>query len=440
MQRAHAIANGVYVASPNRVGHEDEPGTDGITFFGHSFIADPFGRYVAEAGEDEEILIATLRSGADRDGAPQLAVPARSPRRRVRSDPQPVSRLVTHGVRALRMPAEWEPHRATWISWPHHEPDWPASSAPIPWVYAEIVRVLAAHEPVEILCHSEEVLRRRARTRSTRTASAATASGCTSCRPIASGCATRRRPASLDATGDVVLRRLGVQRLGEVRQLAARRAGRRAPSPRITGLPRRRAACAPTPASASCSRAAASRSTATGSMLVTEEWLLSDVQVRNPGLTRDDYERDLPRVARHRPDDLARRRLRRRRHARPHRRHRALRQRRHRRARVRGGSRATRTTRARSTTCAGSSARIRRRPAAARRHAAVPAAGDDERRAAAGELRELLHRQRRRDRADVQRSERSRRAQHARRADARHATSSASTPSIWCGAWARCTA
>jgi N-carbamoylputrescine amidase len=58
MQRAHAIANGVYVASPNRIGHEDEPGTDGITFFGHSFIADPFGRYLAEAGESEEILIA----------------------------------------------------------------------------------------------------------------------------------------------------------------------------------------------------------------------------------------------------------------------------------------------------------------------------------------------------------------------------------------------
>ncbi len=58
IQRAHAIANGVYVASPNRIGHEDEPGTDGITFFGHSFIADPFGRYVAEAGHDEEIVMA----------------------------------------------------------------------------------------------------------------------------------------------------------------------------------------------------------------------------------------------------------------------------------------------------------------------------------------------------------------------------------------------
>ncbi len=57
-QRAHAIANGVYVASVNRIGHEEEPGTDGIEFFGHSFIADPFGRYVAETGQSEDILIA----------------------------------------------------------------------------------------------------------------------------------------------------------------------------------------------------------------------------------------------------------------------------------------------------------------------------------------------------------------------------------------------
>jgi N-carbamoylputrescine amidase len=58
VQRSHAIANGVYVAAPNRVGHEDEPGTNGITFFGHSFVTDPFGRDIAEAAEAEEILIA----------------------------------------------------------------------------------------------------------------------------------------------------------------------------------------------------------------------------------------------------------------------------------------------------------------------------------------------------------------------------------------------
>src|SRR6185295_17409506 len=56
-----------------------------------------------------------------------------------------------------RWPAEWERHAATWIAWPHHEPDWPGKLAPIPWVYAEIVRVLAKHERVEILCHSPAV-------------------------------------------------------------------------------------------------------------------------------------------------------------------------------------------------------------------------------------------------------------------------------------------
>jgi agmatine deiminase len=57
----------------------------------------------------------------------------------------------------FRMPAEWAPHRATWISWPHHEPDWPGKLGPIPWVYAEIARILAEHEAVEILCHDEGV-------------------------------------------------------------------------------------------------------------------------------------------------------------------------------------------------------------------------------------------------------------------------------------------
>ncbi|MEO8561185.1 MAG: carbon-nitrogen hydrolase [bacterium] len=58
IQRSHAIANGVFVASPNRVGHEDEPGTNGIEFFGHSFICDPFGRILADSGTDTQILTA----------------------------------------------------------------------------------------------------------------------------------------------------------------------------------------------------------------------------------------------------------------------------------------------------------------------------------------------------------------------------------------------
>ncbi|MDE3037618.1 MAG: carbon-nitrogen hydrolase, partial [Pseudomonadota bacterium] len=60
MQRSHAIANGVYVAACNRVGHEVITG-DGIEFFGHSFICDPFGRILAQASADkEEIITATV--------------------------------------------------------------------------------------------------------------------------------------------------------------------------------------------------------------------------------------------------------------------------------------------------------------------------------------------------------------------------------------------
>jgi N-carbamoylputrescine amidase len=59
IQRAHAIANGVFVASPNRVGFEPEPGTDGLQFYGHSFISDPFGRVIAEAGDEPAVIVAT---------------------------------------------------------------------------------------------------------------------------------------------------------------------------------------------------------------------------------------------------------------------------------------------------------------------------------------------------------------------------------------------
>jgi agmatine deiminase len=49
------------------------------------------------------------------------------------------------------MPAEWEPHQATWLAWPHERSDWPGKFAPIPWVYGDIVRRLARVEKVRIL-------------------------------------------------------------------------------------------------------------------------------------------------------------------------------------------------------------------------------------------------------------------------------------------------
>jgi len=53
-----------------------------------------------------------------------------------------------------RMPAEWEPHAATWIAWPHNRGDWPGKFAPVPWVYGEIVRKILPHEKVRILVNS----------------------------------------------------------------------------------------------------------------------------------------------------------------------------------------------------------------------------------------------------------------------------------------------
>jgi agmatine deiminase len=50
-----------------------------------------------------------------------------------------------------RMPAEWDRHEATWLAWPHNPEDWPGKFQAIPWVYAEIVRLLSARERVHIL-------------------------------------------------------------------------------------------------------------------------------------------------------------------------------------------------------------------------------------------------------------------------------------------------
>ena len=63
-------------------------------------------------------------------------------------------------IPAYRMPAEWAPHAATWIAWPHNPEDWPGKFQPIPWVYAEIVRHLSRVEDVHILVNDLTAERR----------------------------------------------------------------------------------------------------------------------------------------------------------------------------------------------------------------------------------------------------------------------------------------
>jgi len=55
-----------------------------------------------------------------------------------------------------RMPAEWDRHEATWLAWPHNPEDWPGKFQTIPWVYAEIARLLSAHERVHILVNDAQ--------------------------------------------------------------------------------------------------------------------------------------------------------------------------------------------------------------------------------------------------------------------------------------------
>lgn len=185
------------------------------------------------------------------------------------------------------MPAEWEPHRATWIGWPHHEPDWPGKFAPIPWVYAEIVRVLSACEAVEILCQSDEAMA------SAEAAIAAhgAAGGRVRMHVVPTDRVWLRDSAPtgvVDATGRVVLVNWGfnawakydnwdldvevgaaIARITDLPLLVPHRAD--------TGLP-------------VVLEGGGIDSNGDGLLLVTEEWLLSDTQVRNPGLTRADYE------------------------------------------------------------------------------------------------------------------------------------------------------
>jgi agmatine deiminase len=62
-----------------------------------------------------------------------------------------------------RMPAEWEPHAATWLAWPHYRGDWPGKFEPISWVYAEIIRHLAKHERVELIVNDAAAARKASR-------------------------------------------------------------------------------------------------------------------------------------------------------------------------------------------------------------------------------------------------------------------------------------
>lgn len=186
-----------------------------------------------------------------------------------------------------RLPGEFEPHAATWIAWPHHEPDWPGKLEPIPWVYAEIVRVLHRHERVEILCHNDDV-----KAGAERVLAAHGVRSNYRLHVVPNDRVWLRDSAPTGIIGEdgepaLVNWRFNAwakypnfaqdARVGEAVE-------------RITGLrriePRR-----PDTGERVVLEGGAIDGNGHGTLLVTEECLLSPVQSRNPGLTREGYER-----------------------------------------------------------------------------------------------------------------------------------------------------
>jgi agmatine deiminase len=64
--------------------------------------------------------------------------------------------ITTPHAAGFHMPAEWETHEATWLGWPHELTDWPGKFAPIPWAFAEIVRLLSQVEKIYLLVENRD--------------------------------------------------------------------------------------------------------------------------------------------------------------------------------------------------------------------------------------------------------------------------------------------
>ena len=213
-----------------------------------------------------------------------------------RQDPAPQGVPASAPGGALRMPAEWEPHAATWLAWPHHEPDWPGKLGPIPWVYAEIVRALHQQERVEILCHDAGVAEQ-----------ARDALAAHGVAPAAAPHAARGYRLHVAPNDRVWVRDSGptgvYQADGSVLWLNwafdgwakydnhARDALVGQTFAAVTGHARAEPARPDVPNRRLVLEGGGIEVDGQGLMLVTEEWLLSDVQVRNPGMTREGYER-----------------------------------------------------------------------------------------------------------------------------------------------------
>ncbi|HVS35768.1 MAG TPA: agmatine deiminase family protein [Gemmataceae bacterium] len=184
-----------------------------------------------------------------------------------------------------RMPAEWETHYATWIAWPHQRDDWPGKFGPIPWVFAEIVRHVVRSERVGLLVH-DAAIERNARRRLRLAGVDLGRIDFTSC-PTDRG--WMRDSAGVfvkDAAGSLTLLDWGFNAWAKYDNWTLDDQTPQAIATHLN-LPRR----APLfNGRRVVLEGGAIDVNGAGLLLTTEECLLSDVQQRNPGMTRQDYE------------------------------------------------------------------------------------------------------------------------------------------------------
>jgi agmatine deiminase len=183
----------------------------------------------------------------------------------------------------FRMPAEWAPHEATWLAWPHHHEDWPGKFAPIPWVYAEIVARLSRVERVRILIE-DEAARRRAAEQLRKTGARLDAVEFILCATNRSWTRDYCPLFVRDASGRVAATKWRFNAWAKYRNWRADNAAFDTIEPRLA----MRAWRAPL-----VLEGGAIDVDGTGLLLATEECLLSPVQERNPGLDRAAIEQAL---------------------------------------------------------------------------------------------------------------------------------------------------
>ncbi len=145
IQRSHAIANGIHVASINRVGTEGN-----IKFWGASFVCDAFGRLIKRASEEnEEVVVAELdismnKRMQDGWGFRKNRLPG--------TYSAISSRILGENPKTLgfTMPAEWEKHDATWLAWPHDPLTFPNRVNKVENAYLKIIMALSKSEEVNL--------------------------------------------------------------------------------------------------------------------------------------------------------------------------------------------------------------------------------------------------------------------------------------------------